>query len=252
MAFSVRSVSSAGAEADEGPGMYPQDDREAFEEAVDALQAEVSSAAVMATNDGHVRQMYQRTIKALTEQLRKDAETHRITWAEAARQANAARNDTLEVMRSQTSPIGRSIAESLKKEGKTLNELIARYTIKLFGEGAEFEALSAAQKDQVYTEIVLAAGRANPRVTAMATMTSRVGRGLLILSIAISVYKVGTSDDPWDTAEHEAAITGGGILGGAAGGALAGLACGPGAPVCVTIGAFVGGAIGAFGIDLVW
>ena len=43
----------------------------------------------------------------------------------------------------------------------------------------------------------------------------------LILSIAVSVYKIGTSDDPWDTAEHEAAITGAGILGGAAGGAPA-------------------------------
>jgi hypothetical protein len=33
---------------------------------------------------------------------------------------------------------------------------------------------------------------------------------------------------------------------------LAGLACGPGAPVCVTIGAFVGGAAAAFGVDLFW
>ena len=44
-------------------------------------------------------------------------------------------------------------------------------------------------------------------------------------------------------------MTGGGIAGGVAGGAVAGLACGPGAPVCVTVGAFVGGALAAFGID---
>jgi hypothetical protein len=35
-------------------------------------------------------------------------------------------------------------------------------------------------------------------------------------------------------------------------GATAGLFCGPAAPVCVTIGAFVGGGLAAFGIDLVW
>lgn len=35
-------------------------------------------------------------------------------------------------------------------------------------------------------------------------------------------------------------------------GALAGLACGPGAPVCVTIGAFVGGALAAFGAGFIW
>jgi hypothetical protein len=30
------------------------------------------------------------------------------------------------------------------------------------------------------------------------------------------------------------------------------LACGPGAPVCVTVGAFVGGALAAFGVSLLW
>lgn len=46
-------------------------------------------------------------------------------------------------------------------------------------------------------------------------------------------------DDSW---------TGAGI----GGGAIAGLACGPGAPVCITIGAFVGGAVAALGVDLFW
>lgn len=49
----------------------------------------------------------------------------------------------------------------------------------------------------------------------------------------------------------EIVITGAGI-GGIAGGALAGLACGPGAPVCVTVGAFVGGALAAFGVSITW
>lgn len=40
-----------------------------------------------------------------------------------------------------------------------------------------------------------------------------------------------------------------GIEGGWAGGALAGLMCGPGAPVCVLIGVFVGGAIAAYVAD---
>ena len=53
-------------------------------------------------------------------------------------------------------------------------------------------------------------------------------------------------------ARRELAVTGAGIGGGIAGGALAGLACGPGAPVCVTVGAFVGGALAAFGVDFFW
>ena len=39
------------------------------------------------------------------------------------------------------------------------------------------------------------------------------------------------------------------FAGGAAGGALAGLACGPGVPLCVTVGVYVGGALGALGAD---
>jgi hypothetical protein len=42
------------------------------------------------------------------------------------------------------------------------------------------------------------------------------------------------------------AAMGAGIGGGMGGGALAGLLCGPGAPVCVAVGAFVGG-LGAAG-----
>ena len=73
--------------------------------------------------------------------------------------------------------------------------------------------------------------------------------GIIVLSLAVSVYNVATSDTPVETAGHEGAIIGAGIGGGIAGGALAGLACGPGAPACVTIGAFVGGALAAFGVD---
>ena len=42
------------------------------------------------------------------------------------------------------------------------------------------------------------------------------------------------------------------IGGSMAGGALAGLACGPGAPVCVTLGAFVAGTLAAFGVSTFW
>ena len=61
-----------------------------------------------------------------------------------------------------------------------------------------------------------------------------------------------TADDKVDATKRELTVTGAGIGGGIAGGALAGLACGPGAPVCVVVGAFVGGALAAFGVDYFW
>jgi hypothetical protein len=92
----------------------------------------------------------------------------------------------------------------------------------------------------------------NPTVNAFMKTASRFGRGLILLSLAISVYQVATADDPWSVGEREAAVTLGGIGAAAAGGALAGLACGPGAPVCVGLGAFVAGTIAAFGIQYAW
>lgn len=83
-------------------------------------------------------------------------------------------------------------------------------------------------------------------------ITSRAGRSLIVLSLAISVYTVATAEDKVDAAAQEASVAGAGVAGGIAGGALAGLACGPGAPVCVSVGAFVGGALAAFGVDYFW
>jgi hypothetical protein len=81
---------------------------------------------------------------------------------------------------------------------------------------------------------------------------SRSGRGLLVLAVGISVYNIATAQDKVDAAGRESAVTGASIAGGMAGGALAGLACGPGAPVCVTLGAFIGGAAAAMGVDYLW
>ncbi len=230
--------------------MGDEQDRQAFESAARTLQADVTMAAAMATNDGIVRGRYQASIDAFVAEMRREARAGRITWAEAARRANETRNLTMEILRGRSSPIGRAIAERLKPEGRTLNELIARRTIQRFGPNAVFDALSAADRNLVLSDVVSGAARSNATVDSAVARASRAGRALLLLSVAISVYRVATSETPGRTAAREGAVLGGGILGGAAGGALAGLACGPGSPVCVTVGAFVGGAAVALGVEL--
>jgi hypothetical protein len=162
------------------------------------------------------------------------------------------RNNIMDLVRGRSTPVGRAMAESLKREGKSLNELIARKTQQLFGPKADFNRLSATQQNQVYANIVKSAGKSNPRVTAMMRRASRAGRGLIVLSIALSVYSIATAEDKVGATKRELAVTGSGIAGGVAGGAAAGLICGPGAPVCVTVGAFIGGALAAFGVDYFW
>ena len=78
------------------------------------------------------------------------------------------------------------------------------------------------------------------------------GRGVLFLALALSIYLIATAENKVAGFKKELAINGAGVAGGIAGGALAGLACGPAAPICVTVGAFVGGAFAALGTSYIW
>jgi hypothetical protein len=71
----------------------------------------------------------------------------------------------------------------------------------------------------------------------------------VVFSVAFAVYNVAEAEDKGRQVAKEGATAGAGILGGMGGGALAGLACGPGAPVCVVVGVFAGGALAALGAD---
>jgi hypothetical protein len=227
-------------------------DQALFESTIKALEADVAYLGTQFVLDSEVRLAYARQIKAMADDLRMKASSGSMSWKQAAVDAQETRNAIMEVMRGRSSPVGRAEAEAIKKHGRTLNELIANKTHELFGNSADFDRLSQSQKNQVYAEIVKSAGKSDPEVNGRLLRLSRYGRGLLFLSIAISVYTVANSNDKVATAKHEVKVTGAGIAGGFAGGALAGLACGPGAPVCVTVGAFVGGALAAFGADYFW
>jgi hypothetical protein len=236
------------------PGVSRSDSAYAaqFESEIRLLQGVLATAGTFAANDSHVRNIYNQRVQAVATELRNSARAGTISWKNAAEQASMLRNTVMTTLRGHTSPIGRASAEAMKAQGKTLNSLVAKKTTELFGARANFNQLSAAQKNQVYAAVVASAGKANPTVNANMTRMGYAGRSLIFLSIAISVYNVATADDKVGAAGKEVAVTGASIAGGIAGGALAGLACGPGAPVCVTVGAFVGGALAAFGVSSLW
>lgn len=228
------------------------EDREDFERAMKALEAQIASVGAHVTIDSSARMAYAREICRMAEKLRADAIKGKITWAHAAEQAQQTRNVVMEVIRSRSTPVGRALAQSMKAEGRSLNELIARQIKKLYGSEKLFSQLSTSQRNNIYAAIVSSAGRSHAGVTARMTKLSFAGRGLIFLSLGISVFSIASSTDKAMAVKKEVATTGAGVTGGIAGGALAGLACGPGAPVCVTLGAFAGGALAAFGIGYIW
>lgn len=243
-------VTSPGTGATRSPNTIQ--DRTVFESSMQSLEAEVAAAGTYTAIDVSTRNAYMQQVKAMADDLRIQASNGKITWSQAAAQSQEARNVIMDTMRGRSSPIGRAFAEQLKREGKTLNELIARKSGQLFGPQVSFQSLSTAQKNAVYAEIVKSAGKSNARVNGAMRKLSRAGRGLLVVSLALSTYEIMTAENKLQAAERELAVTGAGIGGGIAGGAMAGLACGPGAPVCVAVGAFVGGVVTAFGVDYFW
>ncbi|WP_241647154.1 hypothetical protein [Rosenbergiella metrosideri] len=138
------------------------------------------------------------------------------------------------------------MAERMKTSGVTLNELVAKKTASMFGPKTNFNSLSETQKNQVYAGIVESVGKSNPQINLRMMKLSRAAKGVMVLSIGVSVYEIYTSDNKALETGRQVAINGAGIAGGWAGGTIAGLMCGPGAPVCVLLGGFVGGALAAW------
>jgi hypothetical protein len=228
------------------------DDQVLFESAIKSLELQITNAGVHLTIDSATRLAYAREIKRMSDRLRADAMAHRITWAAAAQRAQETRNVIMGIMRARSTPIGRAFAQHLKTEGYSLNLMIALKTTKLYGKAAVFSRLSSASQNAVYAAVVTSAGKSDPTITRAMAGLSHAGRGLLFLSLGVSVYNVATSANKAAAIEKELVAQGASVAGGIAGGALAGLACGPAAPICVTVGAFVGGALASFGTSYFW
>lgn len=219
-----------------------------LESALNLLKVEATNFGYRFIHDGAVRRDYIAKTQALVKTIKDEVRAGRLSYAEGAEEANKVRNAIMDAARLRSSDIGRASAAAAKATGKTLAELQEYYAEKLMKR--TFDSLSDAEKNRVWLEIIEASGRQRPAFNIKAARLAKVGRGFVVLSLGIAVYNVATADDQSRQAVKEGATAGAGILGGMGGGVLAGLACGPGAPVCVAIGVFVGGALAALGADV--
>lgn len=222
-------------------------DRSVLEGSLSQMESAALNFAHRFINDGNVRVSYISQTRKLAQEYRAKVTSGVISAEEAAKQVQEIRNQILEAQRLRTSDIGRAKASSLKKTGLSLSELTEKYAQGRFG--TSFGNLSVGNQNKVYLEIVESAGRPRPSMNAVASKYSKLGRGLIIVTVGVAVYNIATADDKLKATSREGVIIGGGIAGGAAGGAVAGLACGPGAPVCSVVGVIAGGALGALGAD---
>jgi hypothetical protein len=209
---------------------------------------------------GEVRVEYMRRLRAHAADLAAAAARAQTTQQlrAVADEARGMRNVILDQLRSLDRPAGQAAAILLKPEGRTLLDLIAAKMKKLSLSGP-FEALPDSQQGNVYREIIQSATRDNRYVSSTVRVLAGSAYALLLGTILVSAYDIGTSRHPWWQAKEYAATLAGGAAGQAAGSALGGVAgeavvagVGAGAtraaafgPLGVFIGGLVGGLIGS-------
>jgi hypothetical protein len=219
-----------------------------LEESLRAMEAEAIAFAQRFIQNASVRANYIAESQKASAETMALVEAKKLTPQAGAARAHALRNSILDASRLSSSDIGRAVAEAEKATGKTIQQLMEHYAKKLHGRA--FNQLSAAEQDVVFLEIIRASGRPNPRFSASAARLGKVGKGVLVVTIAIAAYTIAASDRPGREAAKQGTTIAVGFMGSVAGGAAAGFVCGPGAPVCVGVGAFVGGLAFALGADL--
>ncbi len=218
--------------------------------AITGLESSAANFGIRFIPDSMVRAEYNKQAKGLSKEILEQVTSGKISASEGAAKASSMRNMIMETMRGKSSEISRAYAFSLKTKGKSLPFLEQKYSKQFFNK--TFEKLTTTQQNKVWKEIVFSAGRPQLTASKLAKTLGRAGKGFIALTITISVYNIATADDKLNAAAKEGAVIGGGLLGSIAGGAAAGLACGPGAPVCVGIGVFVGGVMFAIGSEIAY
>ncbi len=111
----------------------------------------------------------------------------------AAQQAQKMRNSVMNALRGKTSDFGLALARFMKKEGKSLQQLELKYAQELYK--ADFSRLNSEQKGNVWKKIVAKAGEPQVRVSNSVKWFGRAGRGLFVLTVAISVYHIAKAED---------------------------------------------------------
>lgn len=210
-----------------------------------ALQSTAANFGIRFIPDANVRLEYNMKAQQLSAEILAEVKTGRLSISSGAARASELRNVLMDAMRGQTSEIARAYAVKHKALGKTLPELQEKYARKLFGIG--FSGLAEQQRNQVWREIVFSSGRPQTKANQLAKVFGSAGRCFVALTLAISAYHIYAADNKVKAVASEGAILGGGLLGSLAGAAAGGLICGPGAPVCVGIGVFIGGVMFAIG-----
>jgi hypothetical protein len=221
-----------------------------FQTALVRLETAANGFISSSMIDPAVRADYMVKVRAAADGLMDEVKMGVKTPHEGAQAANALRNEILRLARADLTTFGLALSKDMKPDGKPLEYYGEKNANELFNR--PFEQLTKSEQDAVWRYTIDRAGNANGTVNGFAKLYGHAGRALLVMSLAIAVYRVLESDNKTRQGAKEGLGLGASIAGGAASAAAVGFIVSNPAGWVVGVAIFVGAAATGYGSDEVF
>lgn len=201
-----------------------------------------------AINDARQRENYNKNVQRMVAEIRTQIEFKTIPVRDAAYYCRDMRNILMAETRALTSAQGVAVAELLKKDPKTMDELKEKYAQRKFGK--RFDALSPKLQNRVFYEVVLSSGRPNKMVNILNKTLVVMGRVFIVYTIAYSIHSIAEAENKKMEAAKQVTALAAGFYGAKTGGKIGMMIGGPLlAFALAVVGGLLGGLAGALAID---
>lgn len=181
-----------------------------FYREIDLFKTEATNFGARMVHTADVRADYLKTIKLASDEFVEMAKSGKISYEEGAIRASKLRNVIYETSRLKDSELFRAYAQAVKPKPQPLEWFLDKYADKLYKK--TFSSLtSQTERNAVFFETVIAAGRDNAPISKTAPLLGKAGKICLVTTIAISVYNVAAAEDKLDAVGREGSSIGGGI-----------------------------------------
>jgi hypothetical protein len=142
--------------------------------ALQGMEAASAAFAESIIKDPSARADYTRKTAAARAELIQLVKEGKITPHEAARTANAIRNQIMELTRAKLTDFGLALSKDMKASGRPLDYMQSLKANEMFGR--PFESLTSVQKEKVWVQIVESAGKSNHGVNMRVKLYGAAGR----------------------------------------------------------------------------
>jgi hypothetical protein len=220
-----------------------QNDINSLNDSLDDFEATAQEFAQICFRDEAARNRYSRLISEMSSEIVQKVKSGEISAVEGAQIANGRRNRIMNSIRNESSLLGKHVAEHIKHHGRFMDDLHESYSYKRYSK--PFDHLTPSERYQVHMDQILASGRSNAVIDGRIAKLTHLSRGIEALSLAYSIKKISESENKERAFLIEVGTLLAGLGGGEAAAYAASLVFGPGAPIFVGAGMFLGSIIAA-------